>query len=167
MTRKDNKAKFYKLARTPTGKFEKLKQLDKSIYNLAYAIKERALVDLAQPVKDETEPILLQIEFLKSFMVENAALNDILITRALERRFCKMKLNLDEMYKDMLADDKQTAPATVNQNEADKIEEALEKKAQTPAPAAAQPQAQAQAQASAPVDTTNLETEKENNENDN
>lgn len=163
MTRKGNKAKFYKLARTPTGKFEKLKQLDKSIYNLAYAIKERALVDLSQPVKDETEPILLQIEFLKSFMVENAALNDILITRALERRFCKMKLNLDEMYKDMLADDKQTAPATVNQNEADKIEEALEKKAQTPAPAAAQPQAQA----SAPVDTTNSETEKENNENDN
>lgn len=167
MIKKGNKAKFYKLARTPTGKFEKLKQNDKSIYNLAYAIKERALVDLAQPVKDETEPIILQIEFLKSFMVENAALNDILITRALERRFCKMKLNLDEMYKDMLADDAKTAPAAVNQNEADKIEEAMEKKTQTPAPAAAQPQAQPQAQASAPVDTTNLETEKENNENDN
>lgn len=174
----DKKRRLYSDRRT--GLYDYVRTRDRPLYDLMYAIKEQAFVDLANCKTDKwlNESTESLIHFCKTFFVENEHLNDVLLSKALKSRalymieklinelenlqleVVKMKMQLSRMYDDMInsyTPEPATAPVMASAA-ADAIEEKLEQ-AQAQAQADTQAQAQTQAQADAPAEVAENESE--------
>lgn len=132
-------------------------------YSLLYAIKEQAFRDLANDKHDTYlhESTEYLIDFCSSFLIENKAINDVLLVKALLKRITKvlkkiihdlenlqvevlkMKIDLSRMYDELMEDAPKLTPAEIINNKADLIEDVLEEEI-APAPAQAHAPAQAQ-----------------------
>lgn len=172
----DKRRRLYSDRRT--GLYDYIRTRDRPLYNLMYAIKEQAFIDLAKCKTDKwlNESTESLIHFCKTFFVENEHLNDVLLSKALKSRalymieklinelenlqleVVKMKMQLSRMYDDMInsyTPEQATAPVMASAD-ADAIEEKLEQ-----AQAQTQTQAPADTQTQAPADATDTVAENE------
>lgn len=135
-------------------------------YSLLYAIKEQAFRDLTNNYHDAYlhESTDYLIRFCDTFLIENKAINDVLLIKALLKRaekllkkiihdlenlqieVLKMKIDLSRMYDELMEDAPKLSPAEIINNKADLIEDVMEEEI-TPAPAPAPAPTQTQAQA--------------------